>query len=245
MQYPMVMPKKIRPSLCAAIPHLLTGFVLVKGSSDRSAVRPSKFLSLAFLVFKYQHPRLWTPFSVGSGWQSCVLQLSCSVSQLLISHILTLYLCPLPHANEQAPHEDHCPLLGFVGMHGTFVLQYWFWRLTPEQVLPFWHVRLRWRSPPWHVLLHDDQLPHDPQVVGCGHELSLQLVNWLLTPTQLLPPTQYLILLCLPPPQLALQALQLVHAPQDETTGQFCVLHCSFWKLLPSQAVPPTQDLAR
>lgn len=61
MQYPMVMPKKIRPSLCAAIPHLLTGFVLVKGSSDRSAVRPSKFLSLAFLVFKYQHPRLWTP----------------------------------------------------------------------------------------------------------------------------------------------------------------------------------------
>ena len=35
---------------------------------------------------------------------------------------------------------------------------------APGQSLPFWHVLRRSLEPPWHVALHELQLPHDPQV---------------------------------------------------------------------------------
>ena len=55
----------------------------------------------------------------------------------------------------------------------TLVLQFSSSTSVPGQLFPFWHVRLLWRSPPWHVLLHGDQLPHEPQVAAAKKKTQL------------------------------------------------------------------------
>lgn len=51
-----------------------------------------------------------------------------------------------------------------------------------------------------------------------GQLRVLQSLNSALRPTQVLPPMQLLTLCCLPPPQVAEQALQVVHEPQLAAT---------------------------
>ncbi len=62
--------------------------------------------------------------------------------------------------------------------------------------------------------------PSQPLFLPSGQRLVLQSLNCELLPMQLFPPSQARTCLCLPPPHVALQALQLLQEPQEEGTAK-------------------------
>mmetsp|Transcript_77486 Transcript_77486/g.185782 ORF Transcript_77486/g.185782 Transcript_77486/m.185782 type:complete len:210 (-) Transcript_77486:1272-1901(-) len=104
--------------------------------------------------------------------------------------------------------------------------------------------RKRWITPPSQDLLQGVQELHSSHWQSTGQLCVLQGNSSAVSPSQGVPPsdsslTMLLVRRDVPPPQVALQTVKLVHSLQWQSSGQGCSLQDSSSIGRPSQSAPP------